>query len=140
MSGRSSNGLRRLRPKEILPHSSAQCADGAVCMVGALPGGAEPDSSGSLARFGHNLHDLPHVYGKRAPRSAGNSQGDKIRRDDPDWVAAERFRQGQAQADRQRNSLGQVERSTGYNGITDYAEGNLLVDVEAITGSCWPTK
>ncbi len=25
-------------------------------MVGALPGGAEPDSSGSLARFGHNLH------------------------------------------------------------------------------------
>jgi hypothetical protein len=55
-------------------------------------------------------------------------------------LAAERFRQGQAQADRQRNSLGQVERLTGYNGITDYAEGNLLVDVEAITGSCWPTK
>jgi hypothetical protein len=27
-----------------------------------------------------------------------------------------------------------------YNGITDYAAGNLLVDVEAVTGSYWPTK
>jgi hypothetical protein len=32
-----------------------------------------------------------------------------------------------------------VERLTGDNGITDYAAGNLLVDVDAITGSCWPT-
>jgi hypothetical protein len=50
--------------------------------------------------LGYNLYNLPDVYGKRASRSAGNSQGDKIRRDDPDWLATKRFRQGQAQADR----------------------------------------
>jgi hypothetical protein len=46
------------------------------------------------ARFRHDFHDLPHVYGKRATRTAGNSPGDKIRGYDPHWLAAERFREG----------------------------------------------
>ena len=74
------------------------------------PAAQKPYRGRPLARFGNDFHHLSHVHRIRTARPARNSRGSAIRRDDSHRMATRRVRQGQAEADCQGHSLGQMER------------------------------